>query len=236
MKTAALLFGLLFSIASVNAQTMFTCNFNNTTDSCENNCTIYCDGICINNDCCNAINITQTIVSSNLPQGWSITMCNPNGCYGTGTPSNTFIIGASSNVNVSFQINAGSNLGTGTATVRFEDAANSSDYTEFNITGIATGEGTTTAIIEASNFGNSALSQNYPNPFSNYTRVDYQLNSDNGLLTITDLTGKTVKEYRLNGQSGQITISDNLSAGTYFYSLWDNESVVIDSKRMQVIR
>lgn len=233
----ALLFGfLLLSTVSIKAQSSFTCTFNNTTDSCNKNCTIYCTGICTNNDCCNALNITQSIVSSNLPTGWSITMCNPNGCFDTGTPSNTFILGGSSSGTVVFQIHAGSNLGTGTANVRFENAANTNDYTEFIITGIAMGGGTTTAIIEASNSGNLVLSQNYPNPFSNYTLIDYNLNSDNGLLVITDLSGKTVKKYILNGQSGQITISDNLNAGTYFYSLWDNESVVIDSKMMQVVK
>jgi len=101
-----------------------------------------------------------------------------------------------------------------------------------------TGTITTTPVtgMEVANANPESLSQNHPNPFSGQTSIDYNLKTDKGSLMITDITGKIVKEYALSGKSGQITISENLNAGMYFYSLKDNNKIVIDRKKMQVVK
>ncbi|PCH68460.1 MAG: hypothetical protein COC01_03725 [Bacteroidetes bacterium] len=233
MKALIIILVFVLSLSNVNAQSGFSCNFTSTSDSCEQNCTVTLLGTCTNNDCCNSINITQSIVTSNLPTGWSITMCNPNGCFSSADVSNTFILGASSKGSVKFQINAGSNLGTGTATVRFENQVNSSDFTEFTVTGIAKGT-STTAVIEVSKKSSSGLSQNYPNPFIESTYIDYTFTTATGTLKIVDITGKMVKAYSLNQKSGQLQISENLKPGTYFYSLWDGNNSIVSNKKMIV--
>lgn len=80
----------------------------------------------------------------------------------------------------------------------------------------------------------SGISQNAPNPAKDFTVINYQLTSSNGILKFHDLTGKLVNQVSLNNNSGQYTMNGELEAGIYFYSLWEN-GAMIDSKRMQVI-
>jgi len=94
----------------------------------------------------------------------------------------------------------------------------------------------TSSLLEEPNVHTGTLSQNHPNPFSGQTSIEYNLETDKGSLVITDITGKTVKEYDLSEKSGQITISEDLDAGMYFYSLWDKDHVMIETKRMQVVK
>jgi flagellar hook assembly protein FlgD len=51
----------------------------------------------------------------------------------------------------------------------------------------------TTSIWEINSSGENMIHQNYPNPFSNYTNIPYQLKQEGDVeLTITDITGRTV--------------------------------------------
>ena len=103
-------------------------------------------------------------------------------------------------------------------------------------TAFNTGSCTPSTGIEEVAVNPGFLSQNHPNPFSGQTSIGYELNADNGVLVVTDLTGKTVEEYPLAEKTGQITMDANLSAGTYFYLLLDDQGAVVDSKKMQVVQ
>jgi len=75
----------------------------------------------------------------------------------------------------------------------------------------------------------------YPNPFSESTRIEYQLheNVQNAQICIYDLNGSQLKSYPVNPASaGSLIIKGNeFKPGTYIYSLIADGQVV-DTKRM----
>lgn len=74
------------------------------------------------------------------------------------------------------------------------------------------------------NNGAITLKQNIPNPFSETTIIQYQINEQADLV-IYDLVGRKVQEHNLSVGSENITVS-GLNSGQYFYSLLINEQVV----------
>jgi hypothetical protein len=79
-------------------------------------------------------------------------------------------------------------------------------------------------------FTNASLEQNIPNPLRNTTGIRYYIpaGSKNAQLTITDNSGKPVKQITLNTGTGVVNIDASaLSNGAYNYSL------VIDGKRTE---
>lgn len=219
-------FMLLAIAANTKAQSSFSMSCQDTALSCSGNCTLLYNCSITNNDCCNSINCTQIIETANLPQGWSATMCNPNGCFGTGTTSNTFIIAGGSTVTAKFEIHIGTNQGTGNVLVRFENAGNTSDVVSFNITG-TTNSATTIA-------DNSALPtfylSNFPNPFTAFTTIKYNLEKPDGKLFITDIAGKTIKEISINKTKGEVILNEKLNAGVYFCSLYQHNKLIASEK------
>ena len=86
---------------------------------------------------------------------------------------------------------------------------------------------------------NIILYQNAPNPFSNNTHIEFEINKDytKALIIIFDMQGTLLKSIPINQTGrGQITITGNeFSAGMYLYSLIvDNDE--IDTKRMILLR
>jgi len=82
--------------------------------------------------------------------------------------------------------------------------------------------------------GKGQLSQNTPNPFSESTLINYELNDKHAKanIHIFSLTGELLKVVPANGQTGQVTVEVNdMPAGTYTYSLIVDGQVV-DSKKM----
>ena len=170
MKTILTIIAMFFGVAALNAQTSFTCNFSNTNCSGAPSTTIECSGTCTNTDCCNSINIVQIIVTNSLPSGWAITMTNPNGNHAVGVTTNNFLVTPSGTANAKFNIQTDATVGNGTAEVRFENAANTSDFNQFTITATST----TTGVVDIS-VEESILSHNYPNPSKGVTFVNYNL-------------------------------------------------------------
>lgn len=90
--------------------------------------------------------------------------------------------------------------------------------------------------IEIANIGN-ALEQNYPNPFSSSTQIDYSLSNDENVsIEIKDVSGRLVRSVKQELQSAgkhSVTISkDNLDAGLYFYTLKAGTTIL--TKRMTI--
>lgn len=79
------------------------------------------------------------------------------------------------------------------------------------------------------------LYQNTPNPFSEDTKIEYQLplSTLNATLYVYDLNGLQVAEYPVSsfGEGSVIVSAGSLAAGMYLYSLIVDEQVV-DTKRM----
>ncbi len=232
MKTKKTTLALMFfmSIISANAQITwnagsFICSVPDTNVVCNPNltCTLICT--ITNTDCCGSLNCNQIIDSIlGLPAGWYITMCNPNGCFPTTTTQNAFIVPPSGTVTAKFEIHAGANTGDVNVRVRFLDVANNNNSVTFHIVG-----GTGTGIISAGSL-NASLSQNFPNPYSTFTAIRYNLDMPNGKLVITDVQGRIVSEYILNNSSGEIIIAEKLKSGIYFYLLYSNDKMILRNK------
>lgn len=81
-----------------------------------------------------------------------------------------------------------------------------------------------TSIAEANNnlLAQSSLSNPYPNPASNTTRVDYQLpdGTNQGEIVFYDVQGKEIKRFKVDRIFNTLLISTaDIPAGTYFYQL-----------------
>ncbi len=98
----------------------------------------------------------------------------------------------------------------------------------------------TTSVAEANNIliAQSSLSNPYPNPVSNTTKVDYKFPDgvNEGELVFYDLQGKEVKRYRVDRTFETLLIStSDIAAGTYFYQL-QTEKEKSAGKKMIVIK
>lgn len=80
------------------------------------------------------------------------------------------------------------------------------------------------------------LNQNYPNPATDFTRITLPVNNEKGTLTITDVTGRTVKSVITTAGSTFIELSvSDLAPGTYQYS-WSSTSTNTATQKMVVVR
>jgi hypothetical protein len=98
----------------------------------------------------------------------------------------------------------------GTVTVQYIQCGGSARYA-------ATG-------TELANVKYAFLGEAYPNPAAESFTIDYELpeNSINAIVSLYDVSGKTIKQIELNGSTGrqQLNLSvGDLSSGMYFYSL-----------------
>lgn len=72
------------------------------------------------------------------------------------------------------------------------------------------------------------LRQNYPNPATTNTQIDYRLpKHEKGIFNIIDLTGRIVYREKVPGGKGSVVINNiTLPAGIYLYQLKTSEGVV----------
>lgn len=85
---------------------------------------------------------------------------------------------------------------------------------------------------------NNHLGQNYPNPFSSYTEIEYRLETSSEVsIEIYDLTGKMVRKDHLGFMSAgnnQIRLdAEGLQAGIYYYTLRSDK--YSSTKKMVVV-
>lgn len=77
---------------------------------------------------------------------------------------------------------------------------------------------------ELANIKSAFLGEAYPNPAAESFTIDYELpeNISNAIVSLHDLSGKTIKQIELNGSTGRQQLNlpvGDLSSGMYFYSL-----------------
>ncbi len=226
MKTKITIFTLLMltGIFSAKAQGgswncgsfLVTCN-DTIVDDCYLN--IVCSGnVSITNlDSVNSLTCLQTLNTiTNSPNGWTYNLCNPNGCLPLGQYTSTFVIPPLATRGGDFQAHINGNYGNPILKVSFKDNNNIAIGTTFHIQ-LGTG---TTSIDEQSTTENN-LSQNFPNPFSGTSVMNYNLPSGKGSLVITDILGRVMRETILNATAGNITVGEGLSSGIFFCTLTD---------------
>lgn len=77
------------------------------------------------------------------------------------------------------------------------------------------------------------LEQNYPNPFSGESLIEYSLptNEQNASIMVFDMTGGLLKTYKLMQNSGQVVISsEDYKPGIYLYSLISGNKEIMTKK------
>lgn len=169
------------------------------------------------------ITTSWTIVKNFPDTTWNTFICDDNTCYGNDvlTEQQPTLAGATSLVKAT--IIPGS-LGVGSITVTVEDLQTNEQQSILQT-------------VDAFNVSTNDLanvvvvSQNAPNPFHNYTIVNYDLKGHNGRLLLTDVAGRQIKNYQLDA-TGQIQIGENLQSGIYFYS-FVVDGAIIKTKRLQ---
>ncbi len=81
------------------------------------------------------------------------------------------------------------------------------------------------------------LSNSYPNPSRDYTRIDYQLPKgiNKGTIVIYDINGKETKRYEVDRTFNHLRISTtDMPSGTYFYNLQTEQGVSQGKKMIKI--
>ena len=79
----------------------------------------------------------------------------------------------------------------------------------------------------------------YPNPATDYVTFEYQMPQfvENAQLTVTDLTGKVVKNIQLQADKGQILWDTrSVQNGLYLYVLKDEKGNTLISGKVSIIK
>jgi len=111
------------------------------------------------------------------------------------------------------------NTSSGTKMILYSYKANDRGMKVYSLPGILN-EG----IHESNNnlFSECSISNPYPNPTSNITRIDYNLpnNIDEGEIVIYNLQGIEIKRFKVDRTFNTLLISiSDIAAGTYYYQL-----------------
>lgn len=230
MNKPLLIFLLLFIGGSAKAQT-FTVVPNDSIESTNDINDWMSDYIYIENTSGSALALSfQTITNTMDPLGWNVLLCTSNGCYSyvpASGPLGTIFSGDSAHLNLHCGFMG--IAGTGEISVRVYETGNPSNAD--TITFIYH------AVSTAGIFGydnTSSLSQNFPNPFSSSTTINYSLQEEGGNIIITDIQGKAIYKYTLENKSGELVVNLKLKPGIYFYSLYNNNKLI--SKNNMIVQ
>ncbi|MFP4288109.1 MAG: T9SS type A sorting domain-containing protein [Bacteroidales bacterium] len=123
---------------------------------------------------------------------------------------------------------------TGESIVQFEFYSDRDDFEPVVVT-IVYVVSSSTHVSESHSFQWS-ISDPYPNPARNFTRIDYHIPSstNDARLVLRDLVGKQVLDVPLSSEKNQIQIPTNqLNNGLYIYSLIYREKIY-ESKRLLI--
>lgn len=179
------------------------------------------------------INITSVEVTNiqNLPNGLSYD-CNPTDCtFLGGTLGCISINGTITSVGTGFYDLTFDLIGNGSVSIFGQNLPVNDVAFSRSGYGLRTGYVGVEEEMAAIEAGN-----NFPNPFSNFTTIPYELKSAGNVeLKVMDITGKIVFSNNYQGNAGINKInfsSENLKSGIYFYTL--NTGGKLSTKRMVI--
>lgn len=117
------------------------------------------------------------------------------------------------------------NMGTSMVQYVFYDEANPNDSAFVTVK-------YTPGFVGIDNNFENTISNIYPNPATDVSRIDFNLYfNNNASIVISDLTGSSVKEIILNSNSGTALIDVNdLFSGVYFYTIITDNKVIKTGK------
>jgi len=87
-----------------------------------------------------------------------------------------------------------------------------------------------TGISAFENESENSFVLNYPNPFSATTTIKYSIVTSEGVIIISDVMGKKVREITLHNSSGEIILNEKLVPGIYFIGLYENNTLISTNK------
>jgi hypothetical protein len=161
-------------------------------------------------------------INNDLATGHSSYFCWGALCYPpTTNVSQQFMVNPGEGDTMKAYLNPTGDIGTSHVTYRVYDADNPSDSASFTITYNATTVGVDEINLD------KMLSSAMPNPADQYTRVNYNVNSLNSKIVVTNLIGGIVKEIPLTDKKNSLLIpTSDLRTGIYLYSLVvDNRTI-----------
>ena len=223
---------MFIGISSANSQT-FTASPADSIESINDVNDWLSDYIYIHNNTGSSLSLSfQTIGNTMDPLGWDVLLCTSYGCYSY-VPSSGSLGTIANGDSAHLNLHAGfvGIAGTGEIKFRVYETGNISNADTITYRYHA---------VQASGISNNnlpeviRLSQNFPNPFINFTTIRYNLDNANGNLVITDMHGKNVCEYKLSSASGEVIVTENLKPGIYFYSLFTHGQMI--SKRKMIVQ
>jgi len=144
--------------------------------------------------------------------------------------NDTLAAGATTNIFISYLIPNSIN-GMSTVTYKYYDVNNPTDSTiqqfSYNVS--------TTTSVEKTVLAKSIseVSAAYPNPASQYTRIDYDLSTSarEASIKFYNILGSEIRKIDLQNRQGTVNIDvDNMSEGMYLYSLVVNGKTVSTRK------
>lgn len=177
--------------------------------------------------------LTDFSTSSTTPN-WQNYVCEGILCYSPQTRNKDFnkTLTPGEDVDIYTYIKAKQDTGTNTSYLAIFDPTDSANSVQ--IISLTVNATLDPAGISSLNNGQEVrLEQNWPNPFSDVTNINFEM-KNGGELKIHDLTGKLVKNMIVPVGKRTIQVS-GLQPGMYFYSLW-SEGQVKATKRMMVIQ
>jgi len=123
------------------------------------------------------------------------------------------------------------NAGAGVIRYRFFDENNTANFSEvyikFNAGGCASIEECYIGIEEE----HASITSAYPNPATDNITFEFDTKGETGIITISDLTGKMVRQTNVNSNTTTSTINvQDLNPGIYFYSFYVNNKNVSTRK------
>jgi hypothetical protein len=172
-------------------------------------------------------------IATNLTSGHITYFCWDD-CFapnGTISGNDTIPAGGTTSIFISYLIPNSIN-GNSTVTYKYYDVNNPNDST---IQQFAYNVSTTTSTVEKTVLAKSIseVSAAYPNPASQYTRIDYDLSTSarEASIKFYNILGSEIRKVDLQGRQGSVSIDlDNMSEGMYLYSLVVNGKTVSTKK------
>jgi len=227
MKNILTLFLILFSITINYAQVPITVSYNSRDVTNKNihllsNETMYFP---IYNNGSSSMNVTVEITAINIPHKAPVLEVCWEACYTPSSPQSvgtrTIATGENSGNNFDVFYSPDGNTNPASITFRIYEEGNSADYISLTLD---------TETVGINDINRNNIVSIFPNPASNFFKINIPESSLNSELIISNILGKTVLKSQLNVSETKID-TRNYASGIYFVSVL-SKGKIIDTKKL----
>jgi len=167
-----------------------------------------------------AVSLRWIKLQTNMPNGWSSTVCDVNACYPDNTDSADFVLAARATGNIDGHFYPNGVVGNGVLRVRVFEVSNPSNQA------IITFIGSTNA-ASVGNLSKPSLKL-YPVPATDFIHVELSILDEEGQIEIFNMIGKKMAVYPLCGNKSKIPIAF-LPKGQYIMRIESSKGLVTKS-------